>query len=307
MKKKTFSHFLKTRYLTKLLVAMCIIVVSIGCLPVSAATVKLNKQKATMEKDSTLTLILDGTSSQVTWKSSNKSIASVTKKGKVTAVAEGVATITANYNGSKYTCTVTVVDSNKGSSKAVVKFNASDVLKKIKTTGVYEYNDSWGWFHDLFVVVKNTSDYTVELEGKVKFYDSDKNLIGYSSSSEHAVGPNEELCFTFNNEEAFSSYEITWSVSEEKYYSPVCGKISLDVTKAKEKAIIEATNNGEIPAEFVEYTALFFENGKVIGYDDGYLVDSDYEIKPGQSEMREADCYDYYDDVKVYITGRGTK
>ncbi|MBO4497589.1 MAG: Ltp family lipoprotein [Lachnospiraceae bacterium] len=117
MKKKTFSHFLKTRYLTKLLVSMCIIVVSIGCLPVSAATVKLNKQKATMEKDSTLTLILDGTSSQVTWKSSNKSIASVTKKGKVTAVAEGVATITANYDGSKYTCTVTVVDSNKENNK----------------------------------------------------------------------------------------------------------------------------------------------------------------------------------------------
>lgn len=117
MRNKIFSRFMKNGYLTKLLLAVCIIIMSIGCLPVSAATVKLNKQKATMEKDSTLVLILDGMSSQVTWKSSNKSIASVTKKGKVTAVAEGVATITAKYNESKYTCTVTVVDSNKGDNK----------------------------------------------------------------------------------------------------------------------------------------------------------------------------------------------
>ncbi len=40
-------------------------------------------------------------------------IATVTSKGVITAKSEGSATITATYDEKKYTCKVTVVDSNK--------------------------------------------------------------------------------------------------------------------------------------------------------------------------------------------------
>lgn len=56
---------------------------------------------------------VDAEDKSVTWSSSNPSIATVDSNGKVTAIKEGVATITATTNdgGLKATCTVTVVDS----------------------------------------------------------------------------------------------------------------------------------------------------------------------------------------------------
>ena len=88
-----------------------------------AASVKLSKTKATMEKDSVLTLKVTGASSKVTWSTSDKKVATVTKKGKVSAVKEGKATITAKVGSSKYECVVTVVDNNKkGSSSYNISF-----------------------------------------------------------------------------------------------------------------------------------------------------------------------------------------
>ena len=56
---------------------------------------------------------VDAEDKSVTWSSSNPSIATVDSNGKVTAIREGVVTITATTNdgGLKATCTVTVIDS----------------------------------------------------------------------------------------------------------------------------------------------------------------------------------------------------
>lgn len=83
-----------------------------------AASLKLSKAKATMEVDSTLKLKL-GTidAAKVSWKSSNSKVATVAKTGTITAKKEGSATITATYQSKKYTCSVTVVNSNKVEAK----------------------------------------------------------------------------------------------------------------------------------------------------------------------------------------------
>lgn len=79
-----------------------------------AAELKLNKAKVILEVDAKITLKLgDIAATDVKWSSSARKIASVTSKGVVTAKSEGDATITATYNKKKYTCKVTVVDSNK--------------------------------------------------------------------------------------------------------------------------------------------------------------------------------------------------
>ncbi|MBQ6392012.1 MAG: Ig-like domain-containing protein, partial [Eubacterium sp.] len=72
------------------------------------AAVKLSKKKLTLYVKKSATLKVKGTKKKVTWTSSNKKIAKVTKKGKVTAVKKGKATITAKVGGKKYICKVTV-------------------------------------------------------------------------------------------------------------------------------------------------------------------------------------------------------
>jgi uncharacterized protein YjdB len=97
----------------KLLSIFLVAVLCIGIIPNTAsAAVKISKVKATMEVGSTLKLKANGTSKNATWKTSKKSVATVSKSGTITAKSEGKATITATAGSEKYTCAVTVVDQN---------------------------------------------------------------------------------------------------------------------------------------------------------------------------------------------------
>lgn len=75
---------------------------------VEAATVKINKKSLTLEVGNSHTLKIIGTKQKVKWASSNKSVATISNKGKVIAKSHGKATITAIVNSKKYTCKVTI-------------------------------------------------------------------------------------------------------------------------------------------------------------------------------------------------------
>ena len=86
--------------------------------PVSAnAAVKLSKKKATITAGKTLKLKVKGTKKKVKWKSSNKKVATVSKKGVVKGIKKGTCKITAKVGKKKLTCKVTV--------KAAVTKNSS--------------------------------------------------------------------------------------------------------------------------------------------------------------------------------------
>jgi len=72
----------------------------------------LNKKKATLKVKKSLQLKVTRTpvtaSDKVTWRTSNKKVAVVSKKGKVTAKKAGKATITVKANGKKASCKITV-------------------------------------------------------------------------------------------------------------------------------------------------------------------------------------------------------
>lgn len=72
------------------------------------AKVKLNKKKVTLRVGKTVKLKVKGTKKKVTWKSNKKKVATVNKKGKVTAKKVGTAKITAKVAGKKLVCKVTV-------------------------------------------------------------------------------------------------------------------------------------------------------------------------------------------------------
>jgi hypothetical protein len=76
---------------------------------VEAATkVKITKSKVTITIGKTSKLQVSGTTKTVTWSTSDKTVATVSSKGKVTAKAVGTATITATVDKKNYTCKVTV-------------------------------------------------------------------------------------------------------------------------------------------------------------------------------------------------------
>ena len=82
-------------------------------------SVKLDKTSLTLTKSKTYTLktTVTGTNKTVSWSSSNASVASVDKNGKVTAKTKGTATITAKVDGVSASCKVTVNESAKTTIK----------------------------------------------------------------------------------------------------------------------------------------------------------------------------------------------
>ncbi len=93
-----------------LILVLCLLVAAPG---VSyAATVKLTKSKLELRTGDTYTLKLSGASGATKWTSSKKSVVTVSSKGKVKAIKEGKATITATNNKKSYKCSITV-KSNK--------------------------------------------------------------------------------------------------------------------------------------------------------------------------------------------------
>lgn len=92
------------------LVLLLTLIPSLSMENVSAAQkkAKLNKSKATIYVGKTVTLKLKNNKKKVKWSSSNKKVATVSKKGKVTGKKAGKATITAKVGKKKYKCKVTV-------------------------------------------------------------------------------------------------------------------------------------------------------------------------------------------------------
>lgn len=103
---------LKKRYVALVMALLCVIA---GFLNQNLVLGKiaLNKSSITLSVGEQKQLTLKGTKKKVTWKSENKKIATVTKKGEVTGKAVGKTTITATSNGKRYKCKVKVREVQK--------------------------------------------------------------------------------------------------------------------------------------------------------------------------------------------------
>lgn len=88
-----------------------LVIISSAVLPaVYAAVLKLNETKLTLIVGNSATLKFDGANKTPKWKSSNQKVASVSKRGVVTALKKGKTTVTAELGKVKFKCVVTVED-----------------------------------------------------------------------------------------------------------------------------------------------------------------------------------------------------
>lgn len=126
-----------------------VIIVSLFSVQAEAAKVKLNKTKATIYVGKSITLKVKGTSKKVKWTSSNKKVATVSSKGKVTGKKKGTVKIKAKIGKKTYQCKVTVkkpipvpkVAKKVGFDKLIFQdeFDSLDTID-VKATGKKGYN-----------------------------------------------------------------------------------------------------------------------------------------------------------------------
>ena len=136
----------------------------------AAAKVKLSKTKMSLYIKQSATLKLKNAKGKVTWSSSNKKIAKVTSKGKITAIKKGSVKITAKNGKKKYTCKVTVLNPTISATRLNLKTGKTASLKVTGATGKV----TW--------VSSNASVASVNANGTVKAVKAGKANITATAS-----------------------------------------------------------------------------------------------------------------------------
>ena len=158
-----------------------------GSVRVSAAA-KLNKTSVTIEVGERKKVKVKNTTKTVKWRSSDKSIATVTKRGNIDAKAKGECTITATVGKKKLTCKVTVTDAigdllDKEVDHEDIRFRISSGWEYIEDAsgaeGFYSYDMDKNTFKILSLELSEESekDYNIRTESEENFLKTVKAFV----------------------------------------------------------------------------------------------------------------------------------
>ncbi|MDO5518969.1 MAG: Ig-like domain-containing protein [bacterium] len=106
------------------------------------AAAKINKSKVTLPIGASEQLKVNGTSKKATWKTTDKKVATVSSKGKVTAKKAGSAKIQAKLGKKTYTCKVNVLNFKLNKSSVTMTQGKTTTLKVSGTKSKVTYKSS---------------------------------------------------------------------------------------------------------------------------------------------------------------------
>ena len=131
-----------------------------------AAKIKLNKKSLIIGKGESGTLKVKGTKAKVKWSSTNKKVATVSKKGVVKGKGIGNCTIKAKVSGKTLKCTVRVRKKNVASAMNLRNY----ILKHGKKSGDGEYyiHKKWKSWDVTYDVTVKAHKYDTEMEFESK-------------------------------------------------------------------------------------------------------------------------------------------
>ena len=172
-----------SKLVTALLLALAICVTGVigNEASVDAKTkVKISNTRITLTVGQSKTLKVKGTKKKPKWSSSKKSVATVSKKGKVVAKKAGSATITAKIGKKKYKCKVTVKNKKKQQNTNTVKPSTPTQNQEIKLNNIKIKNAK-----DIYLeeerqlgIEKNPSNATNK---KIQWTSSDPAIVSVTS------------------------------------------------------------------------------------------------------------------------------
>ena len=176
----------------------------------------------------------------------------------------------------------------------------------IEIIAEYTLSDGIGWYTRHFLIIKNNSGKTVDVSTSSLAYSADGTMISAADASFDALGAGctSIMYEAFETEAEIDHYETSMDVSESGYYESVIQDLSYVQNDIDGGSIFQVTNNGAEAAEFVEGYALFFLGEELVGYNSAYFTDDDFELKPGATISKQIDCYDDFDRIEFYLTGR---
>jgi hypothetical protein len=174
----------------------------------------------------------------------------------------------------------------------------------------YSLASTYGNSVEYYLVITNNSSETVSVNGSGVVKDASGNMLDTSGMTDiDVLAPGETTAgwmYFDGIDGEIADMEYALYYEKEEYYKPVIGNLEVDIQGENQSATVSVTNNGNIPAQFVEASVLFLdENGQLVGGNTNFIIDDDNEIKAGGTVAKEFKTYEPFDSVEVYFTGRG--
>ena len=198
------------------------------------------------------------------------------------------------------------IDNNGDKKSEATSAKTKEVQQhSIEILEEYTYKDSLNWFTYHFIVVKNNSDVTLDVSTSTLAYGEDGGIVSEATGESLALGAGQTSLIeeAFETDKNISKYE-TELTSEESLYDSVLENLEVKQNDIEDGAVFQVTNNGEESAEFVEGTALFFKDNKIVGHEWTYFTDDDSELKPGKTISEQMTNYEEFDSIKFFLNGR---
>lgn len=197
--------------------------------------------------------------------------------------------------------TSTVVLSEPVEAPPAGEFHEPTVLSQLEVTDYICYGD---WTNYGIFEIKNNSAYDVSVTVSAKFYNASGTLVAAETGGATFSRGGQGVVFFLRDEEiSRMEYDLIVSEDDDRYSESAAPYLSYEYVSAPNKAIVSVTNTGSKTAEFVQGHAMFFKGDKVVGFDWGYFVDADSEIKPGKTISEELYCSRDFDSVKLFFSG----
>ena len=162
---------------------------------------------------------------------------------------------------------------------------------------------------DYDIVVTNQSEQTLIVGGNGIEWDADGYPVAAADAYERVVGPGEQSVVNFY----FDAVEENGTASCELFCRKAEGEVSaasvLSGSAEKKDNTVKITvkNDSRSTVEFADVTVLFFDAGNQLISSVYQLVGEDYELKPGEENVTEAECFTAFDHYEYYLSGRVTE
>ncbi len=214
---------------------------------------KISKRTLTISQGRSKQLKVNNCKKKVKWTSSNKKVATVNKKGWVTAKSPGKAFIYAKAGGKKMKCAVTV--------------NFSEKKAKQNIDIAYEQGE-----RNTIAYFYNGNQYAISVQSTMAMYANDDpgRLLDTDYDSNYCIGPGETAILEFDNPKVDGeriipkNYKLTYSISQ-SYHKSYAKKISTTYDITGSGVIVTAQNDSGKKLSTIGLKCLMYdENGALI-------------------------------------------
>ncbi len=269
-----------------LLLALTLLI-SLAPAQTASAAVKLNKTKLTLNEGSSYSLKVTGIKGSITWSSDDKNVATVSSRGKVTAVSAGTATITAKVDSKSYACDVIVKEA----------FNVKKAIENIDA----QLDDTG---KGIVAVLENNYTFHMSVVATVVYYDASGNMIGKSSNDNYYFEKNRKCAFFFYgptdsdyNNIPYDTYDINYTVEPVTRMKSSIASIKTKANIGADNVMVEVANSGNQSPEYTKISVVFYKDGNAIYSEYRYA-----EVKsPGSIDYLEFSFPhdDNYDTIRI--------